>query len=101
GHTILVSDWSSDVCSSDLASRCDHLRIASGGDVPEPKALLPILEVHVHNIFPVGRNGGAVGIAVVRQLREAHVAEWQRTSSEKRDRKSVVYGNRGRVVGGR
>ena len=55
------------------------LRVAAGGDVPHPQALLAVPFVHhIDHVLAVGRNRRQHNVARVRQLLHAHVLERNR-----------------------
>src|SRR5262245_66158958 len=81
-HTRCLSDWSSDVCSSDLQASGGALR--AGSDAPYPVAFREL-----------GRRGLA-GMPILLVLTDLVIG---RQADE--DRKSVVLGKRVEVGGGR
>src|SRR5438093_5211410 len=79
-HTRLVSDWSSDVCSSDLV--CPHLRCHT--DVVHEQIKLPKFHLRKsHQFFPVG---------ALADVRLAHLrSEERRVGKECRPQREQVH----------
>src|SRR5690606_41186600 len=98
-HTRFSRDWSSDVCSSDLALPRDRRRIEAGRGAASAEGL-----VGGGKRLPLGVGGACGGGHGSRPRRGRGVAGEPRTGGGRRgaagDRKSVVEGKRGERGGG-
>src|SRR3546814_18707471 len=110
-----ISDWSSDVCSSDLGRWCsrtaawserpglDHRCIGNGSPVAPPAGGVRVAERVTERATNLPRSGGAWNRQAVRlppfsrllhDPGENHVSFLKRNRRPAADRKSVVEGNR-------
>src|ERR1700747_480825 len=56
-----------------------NLRVARGGNVAEPNALLTVIGYSADNVFAVGRDSGIDGFAGVGDLRDGEILEGHRS----------------------
>src|SRR3546814_14371309 len=92
-YEMRISDWSSDVCSSDLPSGSSEL--FQGGLQGQPVAASAKAADHTH------RDIGKVGVMAERftlvHVGQVHFDEWDDHGQQRVDRKSVVQGESGPV----